>query len=106
MIDGFTRLMSRFEAQSANIPESHLIQLRYEDFVRAPLEELRKAWTQLDLGSFETSRPAVAAYLDSVSTYRKNDYTGLTLAEMERIEDNWGPFFERWKYERPSEADH
>ena len=101
VIDGFTRLMSRYDAQALHVPESHLIELRYEDFVRAPIRELRKIWDQLELGDFEASRPAVAAYIDSVASYRKNDYTGLTHSELERVEANWGPFIERWGYERP-----
>lgn len=100
VLDGYARLMSRYEAQAADVPPTHLIQLRYEDFEREPLPCLERLWAQLELGDFERSRPALSRYLDSVARYEKNAYPDLDPREVERIEANWGDFIERFGYQR------
>lgn len=101
VLDGYVRLMSRYEAQVASVPETHRVELRYEDFLRAPLDELESIWARLELGDFERVRPALAAYLDSVASYEPNRHPDPTPAELERIDANWGRFIERWGYARP-----
>ncbi len=97
IIDVFQLMYRSFEEDRAQIPDSHLYELRYEDLVQNPLAELETVYRELDLGDFQQARPAVAEYLDAIDGYQTNEYhIGDELKE--KIRRRCGDYMRRYGY--------
>ena len=97
----YSKMMTRYAEESASLPESQLVELRFDDFQRAPMTELAKIYERLSLPGFAEGRPRFEAYLASVADYQKNSYTFPRDAK-ERVSRSWAPFIERWSYSPPA----
>jgi hypothetical protein len=95
----YERLMKRYLADRRLIPAGNLVEVRFEDLERAPLDELRRIYGELGLPGFAAAEPAFRAYLRSVSDYRKNTYR-LDPVAIEVVNRRWGFALEHWGYER------
>lgn len=100
----FEMMYDRFEQDRALIPDGQFHQLRYEDLVVNPLSELEAIYRALDLGDFETARPAVAKHLDGVKTYKTNKYE-LEANLAVQIQDHCGDYMLRYGYADPRPAE-
>jgi len=96
----FEVMYDRFEQDRALIPENQFHQLRYEDLVANPLAELEAIYQRLDLGDFESARPAVEKHLDGVKNYKTNKYQ-LADELAARVQDHCGDYMRRYGYADP-----
>ncbi len=99
VLEFYERLMKRYLADRHLIPAGNLVEVRFEDLERAPLDELRRIYGELRLPGFAAAEPDFRAYLRSVSGYRKNTYR-LDPAAIAVVNRRWGFALERWGYER------
>ena len=81
-------------------PRDALVEVRFEDLERAPLEEIERIYDALALGGFGEARPAIAAYAEAKKRYQKNRYH-LTPEEQARIAERWAGPIARWNYQPP-----
>lgn len=97
VLESSARLMRAFLADRALIPAGHLVEVRFEDLERAPLDELRRVYDTLGLPGFADAEPAFCAYLASIEGYQKNRYqeNGDIIAKVNR---HWGFLFDAWGY--------
>ena len=58
----FRRMHESFERQRHLIPDGQLYEVRYEDLVARPVEQMRVLYEWLGLGGFEAVRPAIEGY--------------------------------------------
>jgi hypothetical protein len=93
----FEMMYDRFERDRALIPDRQFHQLRYEDLVANPLAEIEAIYRQLDLGDFETARPAMAKHLEGVKNYKTNKYP-LDAELAARIQHHCGDYMRRYGY--------
>jgi hypothetical protein len=100
VLDIYTRVMERFEAQRSLIPAHNLIEIRCEDLDRAPLETLESVYTHLRLPGFDAARPRFEAYVGEKKNYRKNAHR-LDPSLIERVQQRWGSTLKRWGYHPP-----
>jgi omega-hydroxy-beta-dihydromenaquinone-9 sulfotransferase len=96
----YRRLMERFFAVSAELPEGRLAEIRFETFEADPIGELERVYRALGLDGFAEAQPRFAAYIESVRNYRKNRYA-LSGATIERVGVAWQPYLRRWGYDVP-----
>jgi hypothetical protein len=79
------------------VPAGHLAELRYEDFIHAPVESLKHLYDSLKLGDFSYCEKKMAAL-----TERNKNYTVLTHKlqqnEIKTISRQWEPFIRYWNY--------
>ena len=94
----YRRMMMILKEQTRNLPNNQYTEMRFDDFQTDPIGELRKVYTQLDLGDFEEDSPAFTAYLDTVKNYQKNTFE-LPEDLKARIDANWGDLYADWGYE-------
>jgi hypothetical protein len=99
VLEFYERLMKRYLADRRLIPAGSLVEVRFEDLERAPLDGLRRIYGELGLPGFAAAEPAFRAYLRSVSGYRKNTYR-LDPAAIAKVNRHWGFALDRWGYER------
>ncbi len=103
IFDMFKLMYDRFEQEKNSIPANQFYQLRYEDLVARPLEELQAIYERLDLGDFAVARPAVAKYLEGVKNYKTNKYKPADDL-VARIEQHCGDYMQRYGYADPEPA--
>lgn len=97
VLETFTRLHDRFEADRALIPAGRLFEIRYEDFVADPTGKMKALYDQLELGDFEQVRAGIESYKKQTSDYKTNKY-GMTEAERAEVDRRWKPYIEKYGY--------
>jgi len=98
IVEQYGELFDAYFAQRGLVPAGHLCEIAYEDLVADPLGTLAAVYRDLDLPDFEAARPAVAAYLDSLAGYRRNDLDPLEPGDAARLARRWRRAFTEWGY--------
>jgi len=93
----FLKLHERLEETRGLIDPSRFHELRYEDLVRNPIEQMRVLYEKLDLGDFEKVLPGLEKYLEGVKEYQTNRYE-LSPELREEISRRWDPFIRKYGY--------
>ncbi len=96
----YDAMMTRFEDTKAMIPRGSLVEVRFEDLERNPLDQLRAVYTDLTLPGFDTAKPHFEEHIASQKHYKKNAYR-LDQQTVDKISNRWGRFIEQWDYELP-----
>jgi len=94
----FRVIYDRLEEARPLFKPGRFHELRYEDLVRNPVGEMRKAYAGLELDDFEKARPGIEEYLRQNAGYETNKYQ-LGAAERATIADRWGDVIRRYGYD-------
>jgi hypothetical protein len=97
ILDTFVRMYERLEQDRELIPTGRLAELRYEELVAAPVEQMQHVYEQLEFDGFDRVRPAIARYAAEHSEYRPAHYS-LSPTVAEGVRRHWAPYFERYGY--------
>lgn len=97
----YARMMDALARDTADMDRPHYVELRFEDFQRDPMGELKGIYDGLELPGFDAAAPDFSAYLDSVRSYRKNSYR-FPEDLKGRIGERWRPYIEQWQYSAPA----
>ena len=98
----FSYLYDRLEAMRRLIPPGNFHELRYEDLIADPIEQMRRLYQALHMDGFETVRPRLEAFWREQSGYQTNRYPQLTDELCRRIASRWGKVIEQHGYARPA----
>ena len=101
ILDAYKSLISSYLQQRSLIPADDLVEIRFEDLDQRPMEQLEGIYRQLQLGDFETVRPAMQAYLDSLGVFEKNQFQ-FSDEVIEAVNEHWGFAFDAFGYEQLS----
>ena len=82
-------LQRKLDETRSLLPPNRFVHLRYEDLVRDPVAQMRALYELLDLGDFESVRPAVEQYAKRSSRYQTNHYE-LSAEQRYEIANRWG----------------
>ena len=99
VLEFYDKLMHAYLNSRSKIPSGRHMEVRFEDLEADPLSEMRRIYDTLGLTGFDESEPALRAYIDSVSGYRKNAYE-LNTDAIEKVNRHWAFAFDQWGYER------
>lgn len=94
----FRIIHERLEDAKPAIPRKRFHELRYEDLVKAPVEEMRKVYDALDLEGFDRVKPKLEDYQRRNAGYETNKYQ-LSEAQREEITKRWGDIITRQGYQ-------
>ena len=87
----YSQLLSGYERDRPQMGD-RLVELRYEDLVDAPIEEIRMIYRTLGLGGFAAARAAVARRLEEDRDYREAPVAGEVLPdELAALAEHWRP---------------
>jgi hypothetical protein len=100
--ENFKRMMHDYDSQKGGIPEGNLLEIRFEDFERDPLNQSRRIYTTLLGEDFILTEGHFEKFLSNQKGYAKNKY-GIARPLLERIQLEWGDYMTRWGYEVPEE---
>ena len=84
--------------QRASIPATRLHELSFEELESNPVGRMRRLYEALGLPDFNSVEPALRAYVDSLRSYRKNEFPPLPPDLRHRIAGEWRRCFEEWGY--------
>ncbi len=101
ILESYPRMMKSLQSDSAELPANRFVEIRFEDFLSNPLQEIEKIYGQLELSGFEENRTNFKAYFSKIQGYQKNQYS-FPPNIIELIESRWQPFIDRWDYKIPS----
>jgi hypothetical protein len=93
----FNRLYRAFDRDRTLLGPGQLAEVRFETLVADPLRELERIYRELDLGSFETAKPAVEKFLESRKDYKPNQFV-LAPEIRKRVHEAWGWFAAGYGY--------
>jgi hypothetical protein len=101
VLETYPKIMSKLLEETADLPPSQFVELRYEDLEQDPLPQIKRIYSQLEIEGFEEALPRLEAYLKTVSDYKKNKFD-VPQETTSRIETQWSDFIKRWDYARPT----
>ena len=93
----FEKMYTAFEAQRHLVAPGRLCEIRYEDLVADPIEQMRQIYEQLDLGEFEGVLPRLEQYVADNKDYKTNKYE-IDPNLRRNIDRRWGHFMRRYGY--------
>jgi hypothetical protein len=95
----YTEMYDAFFEERGLIPEGRLCEVAYEDLEREPVSLIGSIYETLGLAGFESLRPRLEAYLDTIAGYGKNQHAELPEPLRQRIANEWRRSFAEWGYE-------
>lgn len=97
ILETYTRLYNRYEADKGLIPEGNLVELRFEDFEADPFGKTKEIYEKLSLGGWDEAKDAIEAYIGKKKDHKKNAYK-YKPETVELVEKHWGYALKQWNY--------
>jgi omega-hydroxy-beta-dihydromenaquinone-9 sulfotransferase len=79
------------------VPEGQFCEVRYEDLIARPIDEVHKIYDRLELGDFDKVQPALEAYFAEKADYKADRYN-LSPEIRAEIDRRWRFYLERYGY--------
>jgi omega-hydroxy-beta-dihydromenaquinone-9 sulfotransferase len=96
-----THLYERIEQGKKLIPTGNFHELRYEDLVARPVEELQKMYQALGMDGFDRYRPRLEDYLKANADYKTNRWPPMSDELKAEITRRWAVMIDRYGYLPP-----
>jgi hypothetical protein len=98
IIASYRRMYDAFFDQRPLIPDGQFHEIAYEELVSDPIGQVQSVYEALGLPGFESVRPRLGSYLESIGGYRTNQHAALTEPLRGRISEQWRRCFDEWGY--------
>ncbi|MHC5023873.1 MAG: sulfotransferase family protein [Planctomycetota bacterium] len=99
-LENYRAMEDAFAADAGACGADQVVTIRYEDLVRDPIGEIRRAYGQLGLPLTPRFERRLRRYLDRHAAYRRTRHAPLPVEQQQGVEAVMGPYFEQWGYER------
>jgi hypothetical protein len=100
IIDNYISLMDSYFKQKELIAPNGLVEIRYEDLVERPLEQIKYIYSKLDLKGFDKAEPMIKKHIESQAGYKTNVYK-FYKEIIDIVDKNWGFYVKKWGYKPP-----
>jgi len=104
VLSTFEQMHERLETTRGLIETERFYELKYEDLIENPCEQMQLLYDFLDLGDFQTVRPAVEEYTERSRRYQTNEYH-LDASSREAITQRWSSYLQQHGYEKHEAPD-
>jgi omega-hydroxy-beta-dihydromenaquinone-9 sulfotransferase len=98
VLDTFCHMFRVFEEDVALIPPGRFCEIRYEDLVSNPVQQMQGVYEQLGLDGIAQARPGWEAYAARTAGYQRNRYA-LSDEQRQQIAGRWAGYFQRYGYQ-------
>jgi len=99
----YRRLTRNYLRDRDLIPPGHLAEIRYEDFIRDPLNHLERVYDELSLPDFGGVRETYRDYLATLRDYQTTRHPPIPDRLRDRINTECADCFEQWGYPMTTE---
>jgi hypothetical protein len=96
----YNMLIQDYQDIKAQIPSDNLIEIKFDEYEKAPLTFLKNLYQQFNISGFDKAEKVFTEYINSQSGYRKNKYI-ISQELLDRIRDRWGFSMDLWNYGIP-----
>jgi len=96
----YNKMMHSYLEDRKLIPKENLIEIRFEDMEKRPMDAVEAIYKQLRLPGFEEHRDLFEQYTESKKGYTKNSYK-ISRKILDRILAEWDFTMKEWAYELP-----
>jgi hypothetical protein len=103
ILDMFARLTEDYEEDKHLIPKGHLVELRYEDFVKDPVASMRDIYQRLDIPGFAQAEAPMRAFLAERSEHKVSRYD-MPLELKRKVVARLKPYIDRYGYRAAIDA--
>ena len=100
VIQNYQRLMTAFFEQKKSIPPENYVEIRYEDLVATPLEQIETIYRTLNIPGFKETSRRMTEYLKQKSEYKTNTYS-FDQQTLTTVKNNWSFTIDMWNYDLP-----
>jgi len=100
VLNTFVQMYARLEEGRKLVPAGQFHELRYEELVADPIDQMQKLYDSLNLGEFENLRPRLDDYLQRNADYETNKFD-LAPEWREQIRTRWADVIARYGYTEP-----
>ncbi|MEO2009570.1 MAG: sulfotransferase [Pirellulaceae bacterium] len=98
VFEAFERMYNGFEKQRSQITANRLHEIRYEDMVADPVQQMEKLYEQMELGGFDSLRPQLEAFVAKRRDYQPNIHSGVSADLIREIKTRWANYIDRYEY--------
>lgn len=95
----YKELYQKYDRKKVNIPEENIIDIRYEDFIKNPIDTMEKIYSELQIKGFEEAKESMKEYLEKNKDYKPREYN-LSDELISVINENCDFILERFNYEK------
>jgi hypothetical protein len=99
----YADMIRQYQVEKHLIPPENLIEIRFEEFSKNPLDGLKEIFTKFSLHSYPEAEPFFKSYLDEVSEFRQTSYE-ISDETIQGINENAGDLVEDYGYQRRAVA--
>lgn len=100
VIHNYIRLLNSFFEQKEHIQNDRFVEIKYEDLISDPIDQVRRIYEALKLPGFEFAKPEMMKYLEQQSEYKTNVYR-IDDKIVQHVNENWKFAIDRWGYTPP-----
>jgi len=93
----YQKIFEKFFKDKEKIPVGNLVEVRYEDFIEDPLNELERIYKTLKLPDFNESKSLFRDYVSKASDFKVHKYE-LDDELRKKIYEKWKFTIDRWDY--------
>jgi hypothetical protein len=97
ILNTYYQIMNRYLQEKDLVPPGQLIELRYEDFIKAPVLSMRQVYETLDLNPFSYCESKLASFTGLQKKFVVLDHK-LPPDERRTVAEKWERFFKYWNY--------
>jgi omega-hydroxy-beta-dihydromenaquinone-9 sulfotransferase len=101
VIKNYIRLLNSYFEQQKQIQKDKLVEIKYEDLISNPVEQVKKIYSTLKLHGYEDALPEMEKYLEKQSEYKTNIYA-IDDKIVHHVNKNWKFTIDRWNYTPPT----
>jgi hypothetical protein len=98
IIRQYRAMYDAFFEERGLIPAGQFHEVGYEELEKDPFGQVRSVYEALNLPAFGEAEPALRNYVESIASYKKNEFPDLPAELQARIAALWKPCFEEWGY--------
>lgn len=98
ILDTYSQFMNKYLSEKSLIPDEQLIEIKYEDFINSPLENMKNIYSALNLNEFQYCEKKMIEHLCSRNDYKKLEHE-LQSDETTIVTKRLEPFLKQWNYQ-------
>lgn len=100
IINIYKDMMRRYFEENTFIPKNNLIEIKYENLEKHPIEILKNIYDKLGLNGFQNAKQHFERYLEDIADYKKNIYH-IDHTTRDKISKFWNFTITKWNYDAP-----
>jgi hypothetical protein len=102
IFDVYKRLMNDYIDQKDLIPKENLLELKYEDFEKDPVNNLKNIYDTLLNENFEEKKSYFSQYFETIKGHKKNKYE-IDAPIIDKIKSEFRKYMEVYEYDIPED---